>query len=347
MKTIAFVTFPLAFQIIATDGFLHPKHLYAGNFQQKKMIETSLSMVSFGGTGKKDPEAASVTLPRDVKDAVSRCREATQEALKNRLSRMDVEFPVGTKFGVEKSKKVKSAGGVPSKPVLDQSDRELARLFVEMFQPVGGDNIAVAFTDQSLADATKKKWSDDSGASSRILAMNRRKGSNKKKIKPKGFAAKLAAEIDDSSDDSGPFELPDGTEVAIFVAPGPKELVVIEKICETVGEGTLVILLNARLSKVSNFGTDSGAKLFTEDFEPVFCLSAAPQELAPDCLLYRAYPGQWVMARKPKVGQPKPILTQKAKPTSEDFRNAYDGIELGDLEKGVENALENVAGWFR
>ena len=319
-------------------------------------------MISFGGIGgggngsKTDSSSLSVTLPRDVKDAVSLCRAATQEALKSRCSRMDIEFPVGTKFGVEKTPKTKSSKvgeGGPTRDQLDQSDRELARLFVDMFQPVGGENIVVAFNDQDLAELAKKKWKGDPSASSRILAMNRRKGGmgggkKKKANKPKGFAAKMAAEIDDGSETSGgPFELPKNTEVVLFVAPGPKELVVIEKICTEVGMGTLVVLLNARLNKISNFGTASAAKLFTEDFEPVFCLCAASQEVAPDCLLYRAYPGNWVMARKPKVGQPKPILTRTTKPTAQECQDAYDNLVLGDLEKGVETALENVAGWFR
>jgi hypothetical protein len=292
-------------------------------------------------------DSGQVKLPRDVKDAVSSCRAATQEALKNQISRMDIEFPVGTKFGVEKGdKKAAKNDGGPTKSLLDQSDRELARLFVEMFQPVGGDNICVAFKDQGLADLAKKQW--DLGYQSRVLAMNRNKADKKQgKAKPKGFAAKMAAEVDGTEDSGGPFELPEGTEVALFVAPGPKELVVIEKICAQVGMGVLVVLLNARMSKITNFGTDEAEKLFTQDFKQVFCLSAAPQNAAPDCLLYRAYPADWVLARKPKVGQPKPLLTQKERPTADECKQAYENIDIGDLEKGVENALENVAGWFR
>lgn len=294
-----------------------------------------------------------VSLPKDVKDAVSRCRAATQEALKSQLSRMDIEFPVGTKFGVEKTPKVKGMKdeGAPTQGVLDQSDRELARLFVDMFQPVGGENIVVAFNEQSLADEAKKKWNGDPTAASRIMAMNKRKASaaskKKNKSKARGFAAKMAAEVDDSPDSGGPFELPEGTQVALFVSPGPKELPTIEKICNDVGMGTCVILLNARLSKISNFGTEEAAKLFKEDFKSVFALTAAPQDAAPDCLLYHAYPGPWTLARKPKVGQPKPLLTQDTRPTTDECKIAYDNLELSDLEKGVENALENVAGWFR
>lgn len=308
---------------------------------------SNLCMISFGGNGGSSGTDSSA-LPRDVKEAVSKCRAATQEALKNRISRMDVEFPVGTKFGVERTTKAKGAAdGGPTKAQLDQSDRELARLFVEMFQPVGGENIVTAFVEQNLADNAKKKWKGDTSASCKIMAMNRGKAAkNKKAAKPKGFAAKIAAEVEDTPN-SGPFKLPANCEVALFVNPGPKELVVIDKICSEVGMGTLVVLLNARLSKITNFGTDSAEKLFTKDFEPVFSLAAASQDVAPDCLLYRSYPGNWVLARKPKVGQPKSILTQIEKPSAEDCLAAYDKLEIGDLEKGVEDALENVVGWFR
>jgi len=296
-------------------------------------------------------------LPRDVKEAVSRCRESVQSALQDRNSRMDVEFPVGTKFGVEKGggkSKKKSAvdanDGTPTRQDLQKSDRELARLFVEMFQPVGGENLVVAFNTVDEADAAKKQWKEDSSAMSRVVSMDRRKssgGTKKKKPKAKGFAAKMAAEIDDSADESGPFQLPPNTEVALFVAPGPKELVVIERICESVGMGTLVVLLNARLSTITNFGSTAAEELFTKEFESVFSLGAAPQEAAPGCLLHRSYGSSWILARKPAVGQPKTILVQETRPTDSECAAALDALELSDMEKNVESAMENVAGWFR
>ena len=338
---------------------------------------TRFRMISFGGGGGGGDDKEE--LPRDVKEAVSACRQATQTALQNRLSRMDIEFPVGTDFGVEKKTKPKggrrrrqaqvadddvdgSGGGAPTQLTLDRSNRELARLFVEMFQPVGSENIVVTFVDNELADVAKSSWKNDAGAACRVLAMNRRPGggggSKKKKRKKvltsaRGFAAKLAAEVEDTNESSsdgsgrGPFQLPPKTEVALFVSPGPKELVVIDKICETVGMGTLVVLLNARLDKIDNFGTEATEKLFKEDFEPVFSLAAAPQEEAPNCLLYRAYPGDWVLARKPNVGRPKTILSKSDKPTKAECQKAFDELEITDLEKNVEGFVDNVAGWFR
>ena len=336
-------------------------------------------MISFGGLGgNNNNNKGSSTLPRDVKDAVQQCREATQQALQNRCSRMTIEFPVGTKFGVEKTSKGRSRGGDtnknieggPSKAQLDQSDRELARLMVEMFQPVGSENIVVAFNDQGLADQAKQQWKDSGTAACRIQTLNRRGGSlaksSKSKKKAKGFAAKLAAEVEDTDNNtnSGPFALPDSCEVALFVAPGPKELIVVEQVCEQVGMGTLVILLNARLTAVaavmkddeaneasssssSYFGTPAATHLFLDEFESVFCLAAAPQNVAPNGMVFRSYPGSWTLARKPKVGPPKPVLTQDGVPTVSECQAAFEQEDISDMEKNVETALENVANWFR
>lgn len=340
-----------------TDCGFQLHHVHQPNAHNNPFL-TSLPMVSFGGLGGGNSlTSAQQGLPRDVKDAISKCRVAVQEALKNRMSRMEVEFPVGTKFGVEKGKQSKrgSPGATtPTSEVLETSDRELARLFVEMFQPVGSDRIAVVYKDERLADVAKKQWKSDDGASqSHVVSLDRRRksasasGAAGKKKKAVGFAAKLAAEVEDEGVQSGPFQLPSNTEVALFVAPGPKELVIVEQVCAKVGMATLVIVLNGRLSRITNFGTLESQKLFQHDFEPVFCLSAAPQAEAPGCLLYRAYPNDWILARKPKVGQPKPILTLPLRPSTEDCRKAYEGMELSDVERGVENLLENVAGWFQ
>ena len=292
------------------------------------------------------------TLPRDVKEAVASCREATQSALQKRISRMDIEFPVGTKFNVEKGGTKRKAGDTPTKDELERSNRELARLFVDMFQPVGGNSITVVFSDVDLADQARKQWKGDPTASSRIVSLDRKKSKSgkKKKANARGFAAKLAKlakEIDDDLDDSGPFRLPENTEVAMFVAPQAKDLPTIERICNEVGMDTLILLLNARLHSMANFGSNNAKKLFLEEFEPVFSLTAASQEAAPGCLLYRAFPGDWALARKPSVGAPKTILVQGARPNDEDSSSAYESIEISDMEKGVESVVENVSNWFR
>jgi len=234
--------------------------------------------------------------------------------------------------------------------MLDASDRELCRIFVEMFQPVGEENIAAVFNNGAAADAARRKWKDDSTAFCKICSMDG--GGRRSPLGPKnnkksmGFAAKMAAEMDSSA--SGPFALPSGTEVALFVAPGPKELIVIERVCSEVGMGTCVVLLNARLGKYGGkFASMRAIDLFVEDFEPVFHLAAAPQEDAPGCLLYRQYPEEWALARKPKVGPPKVFATGPCRFDSEQCKEAFDGMEIGELEEKVEGFMDNLAGWFK
>ena len=329
------------------------------------LTSTRLSMINvFGKAETKEPQ-----LPKDVKDAISKCRGAVQKGLENRISRMDVEMPVGANFGVEKKSSSKNkrgnlaslddeSEGSVTLEKLETSNRELVRLFVEMFQPLGASHICAVFNDEYLADQARERWSNDISAECNIAAIDRKgkrsrggiaKSGNKsikKKKKAMGFAAKIASELEE--DVSGPFNLPKGTEVALFVAPGPKELIAIERICNEVGMGTCVILLNARLSMIEKFASDGARKLFMDDFETVWSLSAAPQEEAPGCLIHRAYPGPWILARKPKVGAPKTIgLKDGEKFTGEECREAFGKIEVSDLEKGTEKLAENMASWFK
>jgi Domain of unknown function (DUF1995) len=280
------------------------------------------------------------SLPRDVKEAVSSCRSAVQNALQKQISRMVVEFPAGTKFGVEQVPK--NAKNELLQDV-ERSDRELARLFVEMFQPVGGENIAVVFSDGDLAALARNKWDDDPSAECKVLSVTRKKLKNSARSKrSKGFAARLLAEIEDDGIASGPFRLPEKTEVAIFVAPGPKEVVSIDRVCSEVGMGTLVILLNPR--PMSSSSADDYVRA---DFETVFMLAPAPLQETPGCILYRSYPNVWALGRKPKLGPPKTILSSENRPTSDECRAAFEEARISSVEKGLETTVESIASWFR
>ena len=336
-STLAFALAILPFLTLA-QAFICNRSSGSNVVREKlaALYASSSSNISISSNGK---------LPRDVKDAVSICRQSVQNALQKRISRMDIEMPVGAKFGVEKGK----GGGKKSsrqeegvtREILETSDRELARLFVDMFQPVGGENIAVVFREGRQADIARRKWSLDSTAQCRIMSVAKGSaGGGKEKKKKMGFAAKLAAELD--SEVGGPFSLPKNCEVAFFVSPGPKELIAVERICNEVGMGTLVILINARLGMMEKVNP-----FFQEEFEPVFHLAAAPQDVAPDCLLHRAYPANWFIARKPKVGQPKVIGEQAERFSSEECREAINSMEMSGFEKATEGVLDNVANWFR
>jgi hypothetical protein len=246
-----------------------------------------------------------------------------------------------------------SADNGITRDMLETSDRELARLFVDMFQPVGGENIAVVFSDDSLKDLALERWRGDPTASCRIMSITRGgkktksvlkgMGGGGKKKQKMGFAAKMNEEFSDES--SGPFKLPENCEVALFVAPTAKDLIKIQKICKDVGMGTLVVLLNARLDLIQK--SQEVDDYFKKEFEKVYYLSIAPQKASPGCLLYRAYPNEWILARKPKVGVPKTVCTFPNRPTEDDCQAAYEKIKIGDVKKGFEDVLGNVATWLK
>ena len=93
----------------------------------------------------------------------------------------------GANFGVEKkSSKNKQKGNLSSltadesdeaylsQEKLETSNRELARLFVEMFQPLGSSHICAVFNDELLADQARQRWSNDISIECNIAAIDRK-----------------------------------------------------------------------------------------------------------------------------------------------------------------------------
>eukprot|EP00611_Tribonema_gayanum_P000806 TRINITY_DN105_c0_g1_i1.p1 TRINITY_DN105_c0_g1~~TRINITY_DN105_c0_g1_i1.p1 ORF type:complete len:261 (-),score=52.79 TRINITY_DN105_c0_g1_i1:502-1284(-) len=231
-----------------------------------------------------------------------------QEGLKARCSRMDVELPYGARLGVE--------GVAKDAPVdVEQSDRELARLFVEMFDPIG-DATVVAFRTDKQAATARNLWGLGSYKGT-VQSMEPKKSKVKKsgkKSRAGGFAKKLEAALGD--DTEGPTAVvPAGTEVFVLVAPQEKELQMVENL--DLGRDCLCILLNARLDSDN---TPQRTRLRTS-FEGVFYLRAIG-DASNDELLYRSYPKAWTLARKPKVGPPKVVATFESRPSAEEVAEA-------------------------
>ena len=100
------------------------------------------------------------------------------------------------------------------------------------------------------------------------------------------------------------------------------------------------------MSLIDNFGSDENQMYFENEFESIFYLSVAPQEVAPGCLMHRSYPKDWIVARRPKTGPPKTIATFSDKPTDVQCSEAYESIEVGEFEKAAESVLDNVSAWL-
>lgn len=138
-------------------------------------------------------------LPTTTAETISQMTAATQAALQSRCSRMDVELPPGASLGVEAGGLKKTSAGlfglsmpsIPGMPgggggggglmggaggagqvteeglkALQRGDRELARLYTEMFRPIG-EAVTVAFGTEGEAAAARKVW----GASARVVSL--------------------------------------------------------------------------------------------------------------------------------------------------------------------------------
>ncbi|CAM9339966.1 unnamed protein product [Laminaria digitata] len=294
-------------------------------------------------------------VPRNIKDTVSSLRAAVQEGLKGQRSRMDVDLPFAARLGVEtgdgdKDKKTATAADV------ERADRELARLFLEMFDVIG-EQVVVAFpTDEDAKKATKA-WAKGTPFKGTVTSMNpkaqksaqMKRGSeavlgfaaaaaNKKKKKKQAAAGgggkkgggEAAGAGDHLAGRTGTARIaPPGTEVLLVVAPKQPELMVVQKLSNDLGQGCLVVLLNARLHQ-ANFMDDEQRHFFEEEFESMFHLRPVAAET--EDFLYRAYPKDWTVARKPKLGPPKVLHYQEKRPTQEEIMAA---VEEGDKTAGV------------
>ena len=102
-------------------------------------------------------------VPRDIKETTAQLKQSVQAALQGRQSRMEIEMPIAAKFAVESGPL-----GKGRLPAMERSDRELARLFVEMFDPIG-ESVVLVFNENRLAKEAKRKWATTKGA---IIALD-------------------------------------------------------------------------------------------------------------------------------------------------------------------------------
>ncbi|CAM9632043.1 unnamed protein product [Chrysoparadoxa australica] len=260
-----------------------------------------------GTAGSHVTMAASQPIPRDIKGTISALRSAVQEGLGKRKSRMEVELPYGARFGVEKVEK-DGANDAPQDP--EVSNRELARLFVEMFDPCG-DKLICAFRSDKQAAAAKSIWGK--GTYKGKVTSFAPKAKAGKALKGKasrkgGFAAKMEAAMGSPpASTAGAGIAPKGTEVLLVVAPGENELRTVSKVAAELGEECLIVLLNARLDELAQSSSKAAdlVKDYTETYMTAFSLR--PIGTADDTI--------FLVSTVPGVGPPQ-VLPSPSLPSN-------------------------------
>ena len=306
-----------------------------------------------------------IELPRNVKEMIGQLRSSVQGALSSRESRISVEMPVGFEFGVEGERaKRKGSAKVLTNADIERSNRELARLFVGMFEGTGLAPL-VLFPTVAEAAYAKKFWAAP-GLEARVQALVPSGEPAATKVSATtaatsrgfgggggGFGGGAASKGKGKGGKAKVKEMPplarvpEAAEVIVVVAPYEAQMSVLREFCESAGMEKLVILLNARLEDALDttapsrrffaHGGDGGfvtAYTFLTQPLGVKASEATPKSSGDPLVLWRSYPSEWVFARKPAIGAPRRLLERAgtdSRPSVDDMKAALEAEPSGML----------------
>ena len=97
----------------------------------------------------------SANYPLSIKNVISKLTSSTQTALREQISRMEIELPPGADFGLELTRKRK--GGIRSElsmtDKIKASNRDASRLIVEMFSSINLPTVVLFPTSDEAREA--------------------------------------------------------------------------------------------------------------------------------------------------------------------------------------------------
>lgn len=298
--------------------------------------------------------------PITIKSVVSKLTQSCQRALEDKCSRMEVELPPAVDWGVEMKKPTaatspisssSSSSSRPGSPApgglerTKKSNREAARLFVEMFSALQSTTCVLFPTELEAAEVrSNPAWRTFKGACLSMEAGKDKAGYGK--LRSRRFSAEEQEAVLMGND--GVY-IPDGVEVLIVAGPRAKDYKHIKRACERLGDGVCIIVLNGRIDAVKaatrksqtgeaeakgeGRGDDKGAdksegaeaegreegsegKLdwYDSTFTSVFHYAPPATSLARELLLYHEYKGEWSVSEKQApaaLGGKEPSLLDK------------------------------------
>lgn len=253
----------------------------------------------------------SVVYPVQIRSVVSKMTSSCQKALENRVSRMEVELPPAVDWGVEikKSNGGSTATTNSNLEKIRKSNREAARLFIEMFAVLSSTTV-VLFPSEIEAIEARNSWQSFKG---QCLSMDAPTKSAKGygKLRSRRFSAEEQEAV--LLGDDGIY-IPEGCEVVIIAGPRAKDFKAIRKMSDKLGEGVCIIALNGRFETVKATTDKSGVEesedgkydWYEKTFVNVFhyappALPSAESTSAAakrDLLLYHEYSTKWSLAEK-------------------------------------------------
>lgn len=174
-------------------------------------------------------------VPTTSEAVVNGLKESTENTLNQGISRLDVECPPGFVFGAEdrsQGKLLEDDLDPRNAVEVRKSNRELARIFVEMLQPIG-EGLVVAFATKKDAGAAKKKWKLTKDEA-KVVSF------------PGNDASTFAAEVDAPRKFKARLRKLN-CQCLLVVAPRVPELRLVAEISREVQDQMGIVLLNARI----------------------------------------------------------------------------------------------------
>jgi hypothetical protein len=261
--------------------------------------------------------------------------EVTQVALRNGCSRMEVDLPPVADFGIENSKSSGKSKPLSNTDQIAKTNRECARLFVEMFSSIQSSTV-VLFPTESEAATARNLWSPLFRGE--ILAMDIPKVKGFSKLNSRRFS--LEEQKSALLSDDGVY-IPEGTLVLIIAGPRAKDWKSIVRINNKLDDNTVVILLNSRAAATTELSNQNSVDAFNplnwieDNYENVF--HYAPPFVKDDgilkgrdILLYHQHNEKWSLLEREKksglmgignAGSFKTLWEGENRPSSEIILN--------------------------
>ncbi|KAJ8901934.1 hypothetical protein NDN08_004136 [Rhodosorus marinus] len=260
------------------------------------------------------PVTAAVQPPMNVRGTIKQVREAVQASLQARMSRIEICTPKNASFQLEKSKESSTSSEANADAA---STRELTKLFIEFFR--GNDlGIVAVFPTKQAADKAKKSWGPDHEY--RVTSLK-----EMRKTSRSGFGGSAIQEDEN---------------VVIIAGGGSKELTMVQRLSDDLGQDVLIVALNMR---VDSSGQDSKTvEKFRKAFDTVYWYQVGPHPRWNGGILFKSYPEDWMLCRVGTFRQVKTLLTSPTRPTEADIVSAFRGEQEDDTSQGVVDRISSL-----
>jgi len=283
-------------------------------------------------------DETNIEVPKDVAAVVEGLKSSTEETLNQGISRLDIELPPAYKLGVEgdkrKSRLLSDKIESDDRAEVFKSDRELARLFVEMLQPIA-DGLCIAFRTKKLASEAKRIWKLEKTEGTVISFPEKLKSKSafaQEAVNPAQFQNKLR-ELD--------------CKCLVVVAPYLDQLRLVNEVSREAKDQMGILLLNARIHGVGRETLKippSLKRALLQTFPPSYHIRFLTRKNS--MLFHMSTPGSdgvapWILAQQRELvgGQPvtQEVMRWDGEPAEQAIEEAF--AEYDSQERGIGDKL--------